>query len=102
MSSQMERSGKPTEFGLQLELQFSMRKAEISAGEMTWEQLYTSLLNLYYQRLMEWHAIKSLIAEENITIDFDIPTDVELRELAKEAVPDPVMEDDDDPFAPSC
>ena len=98
----MERSGKPTEFGLPLELQFSMRKAEISAGEMTWEQLYTSLLNLYYQRLMEWHAIKSLIAEENITIDFDIPTDVELRELAKEAVPDPVMEDDDDPFAPSC
>tara|TARA_R100001530_G_scaffold27610_1_gene22006 strand:- start:1199 stop:1507 length:309 start_codon:yes stop_codon:yes gene_type:complete len=100
MSNEMEPSAKPKEFGLPLELQFSMRKAEISAGEMTWEQLYTSLLNLYYQRLMEWHAIKALIAEENINIDFDIPTDVELRQLAKEAVPDPVMEDDDDPFAP--
>ena len=101
MSTDMGRPAKAKEFALPLELQFSMRKAELNAQEMTWEQLYTALVSLYYQRLMEWHAVKSLIAEENIQIDFDIPTDVELDHLAQEAVHDPVMDDEeDDPFAP--
>ena len=52
MKDKMERSAEPKEFVLPLELQFSMRKAEMSAGEMTWEQLYSALLSLYYQRLM--------------------------------------------------
>ena len=92
----MERSAEPKEFVLPLELQFSMRKAEMSAGEMTWEQLYSALLSLYYQRLMEWHAIKALIAEENIKIDFDIPTDIELRQLAL----DKLEHEDDEPLEP--
>lgn len=82
MQENMERSVEPREFELPLELQFSMRKAEIAAQEMTWEQLYSALLNLYHQRLMEWYAIKSLMADENIELDFDIPTEIELLELA--------------------
>ncbi len=92
MQENMERSVEPREFELPLELQFSMRKAELAAQEMTWEQLYSALLNLYHQRLMEWYAIKSLMADENIELDFDIPTEIELMELASSFV----FEDDDD------
>ena len=49
----MERSVQPREFELPLELQFSMRKAEVAAQELTWDELYAALLNLYHQRLME-------------------------------------------------
>lgn len=82
MQSGMERSVEPREFELPLELQFSMRKAELAAQEMTWDELYFALLNLYHQRLMEWHAIKDIMASENIDIDWDWPTDLELAELA--------------------
>jgi hypothetical protein len=92
MQENMERSVEPREFELPLELQFSMRKAELAAQEMTWEQLYSALLNLYHQRLMEWYAIKSLMADENIELDFDIPTEIELMELVSSFV----FEDDDD------
>lgn len=78
----MERSVEPREFELPLELQFSMRKAEMVASEMTWDELYAALLNLYHQRLMEWQAVKEILADENIQLDFDIPTDLELEELA--------------------
>ena len=30
---------------------------------------------------MEWHALKSLLAEENVDIEFDVPTDIELLDL---------------------
>lgn len=79
-----------------------MRKAEINAQEMTWEQLYSALLNLYYQRLMEWHAVKELMSAENIQLDFDIPTDIELQKLAQECMT--IEEEDDeeeDPFTPA-
>ena len=99
---EMTKSAKQGEFVLPLELQFSMRKAEINAQEMTWEQLYSALLNLYYQRLMEWHAVKSLIAQENINIDFDIPTDLELKRLAEETREyQEEFDEDEDPFAPA-
>lgn len=91
----MDRSVEPREFELPLELQFSMRKAELQAQEMTWEQLYAALLNLYHQRLMEWYAVKSLMADENIEIDFDIPTDLELAELAAACIYDDEDEDDE-------
>jgi hypothetical protein len=94
----MDGSVEPREFELPLELQFSMRKAELQAQEMTWEQLYAALLNLYHQRLMEWYAVKSLMADENIEIDFDIPTDLELAELAAACIYDD--EDDDDELQP--
>ena len=99
----MRHSAKAREFALPLELQFSMRKAEIGAQEMTWEQLYAALVNLYYQRLMEWHAIKALIAEQNITLDFDIPTDIELQKLAQECMTIEEENDDEeeDPFTPA-
>ena len=77
----MENSVEPKAFQLPLELQFSMRKAEIKASEMNWDQLYLALLSLYHQRLMEWHALKALMAEENVDIDFDVPTDIELLDL---------------------
>ena len=93
MQSGMENSVEPRQFELPLELQFSMRKAEIQAQEMTWEQLYAALLNLYHQRLMEWYAIKDLMAGENIDLDFDIPTDLELAELAANFI---LVDDDED------
>ena len=92
----MEHSAEPREFELPLELQFSMRKAELQAQEMTWEQLHSSLLNLYYQRLMEWHAVKTLLADENIEIEIDLPTELELIEFAATCIPDDEDDDEDD------
>ena len=94
----MEKSVESRQFELPLELQFSMRRAELEAQEMTWEQLYAALLNLYHQRLTEWFAIKDILADENISIDFDIPTDLELVELAAAFAYDD--EDDDDELQP--
>lgn len=94
----MEESVEAREYELPLELQFSMRKAELAARELTWDELYYALLNLYHQRLMEWYAIKSLLEDENISIDFDIPTDLELEELAAACTYDD--EDDDDELQP--
>jgi hypothetical protein len=96
----MDRSVEPREFQLPLELQFSMRKAELAAQEMTWEELYAALLNLYHQRLMEWYAVKTLMADEEVDIDFDIPTDLELAELAAACVMSGDDEEEDDDFQP--
>jgi hypothetical protein len=93
MKKAMEESVEPRQFELPLELQFSMRKAELTAQELTWDQLYAALLNLYYQRLMEWQAIKEILADENIKLDFDVPTDLELEELAAAFA---YMDDSDD------
>jgi hypothetical protein len=98
MKPGMDRSVEPHQFELPLELQFSMRKAELQAQEMTWDQLYSALLNLYHQRLMEWYAVKSLMADENVNIEFDIPTDLELAELAAACIYDD--EDDDEELQP--
>jgi hypothetical protein len=62
-------------------MQFAMRKAEVHAKELDREELIVALLNLYHQRLMEWNAIKALMAEEQVDIEFDIPTEIELTEL---------------------
>jgi len=96
----MERSVEPREFELPLELQFAMRKAELQAQEMTWDELYAALLNLYHQRLMEWHAIKDIMAGENIDIDVDWPTDLELAELAAACVYSDDEDEEDDDLQP--
>ena len=96
----MEHSVEPREFELPLELQFSMRKAELQAQELTWEELYAALLNLYHQRLMEWHAVKALLADEEIELDFDIPTELELLELATVCMSDDDEDDDEDELQP--
>jgi hypothetical protein len=98
MKTGMERSSEPREFELPLELQFAMRKAELQADEMTWEQLHYALLNLYHQRLMEWHAVKDILESENIKIEFDAPTDLELAELAAAFMYDDEDDDDDDEY----
>lgn len=87
----MEQSKEKKEFHLPLEMQFAMRKAEVHAKELNREELICALLNLYHQRLMEWNAVKSLMAEEQIDIAFDIPSDLELSELITNE-----FEDDDD------
>ncbi len=94
----MERSVEPQQFELPLELQFAMRKAELQAEEMTWDELYSALLNLYHQRLMEWQAVKEILADENITIDFGQPTDLELAQLAAACIADDDEEDDEDDY----
>lgn len=96
MQSGMERSSETREFDLPLELQFAMRKAELQASEMTWDQLYFALLNLYHQRMMEWTAIKDIMASENIEIDWDHPTDLELTELAAACGYDDEDDDEDE------
>ena len=96
----MERSVEPREFELPLELQFAMRKAELQSQEMTWDELRFALLNLYHQRLMEWHAIKDIMASENIDLDWDVPTDLELAELAAACARDDEDDDDDDELQP--
>ena len=100
MQSGMERSVEPREFELPLELQFSMRKAELQAQEMTWDELHAALLNLYHQRLMEWYAIRDIMASEAIEIDWDHPTDLELAELAAACLYDDGEEDDDERLQP--
>ncbi len=78
----MSQSSGTKAFEMPLHLQLAMRKAELEAHEMTWDQLVVALLNLYHQRLMELQAIKDLICEENIDIEFDIPSELDLARLA--------------------
>lgn len=96
----MENSSETKEFHLPLEMQFAMRKAEVHAQELDRDELICALLNLYHQRLMEWNALKALMAEEQIDIDFDIPTDIEITELSLQFLQDNDEEaDDEDCFA---
>ena len=77
-----------------LELKFLLRKAEINAQGMTKKQLYSALMNLYFQRLMEWRAIKDLIlieGEKN-NLEYILPTDLNLQKLAEQCT----QEDDDE------
>jgi len=89
----MELPIETKDFEFPLEFQFAMRRAELQAQEMTWDELYVALLNLYQQRHMEWQAVKAILAEENIELDFGIPSDLELQNLAAACAE---YEDDDD------
>lgn len=94
----MDPSAEPRDLELPLEFEFAMRKAQIYADEMTWDQLYSAFLNLYQQRFIEITAIKELLAEEGVNIQFDISTELELEELARSAgdYEDEDEDDDDD------
>lgn len=92
----MEETVRPRELELPLQLQFAMRKAELEAQEMTWDQLYAALLNLYQRRLIEWAAVKDILADENIELEFDLPTQLELVELAMMCEGDEDEDDDED------
>jgi hypothetical protein len=92
----MENSSEHKEFELPLEFQFAMRKAELQADEMCWEQLHSALLNLYYQLLMEWQGVREILAGENIDLTFEIPTNLELEELAAACMYASDDEDEDD------
>jgi hypothetical protein len=94
--TEMEETVRPRELELPLQLQFAMRKAELEAQEMTWDQLYAALLNLYQRRLIEWAAVKDILADENIELEFDLPTQLELVELAMMCEGDEDEDDDED------
>jgi hypothetical protein len=87
---------EPTELELPLEFKFAMRKAELHAVDMTWDQLYHTLLNLYHQRLVEITAIKDIMASEGVNIEFDIPTELELEELTHMTQENETEDDEDD------
>jgi len=89
----MGQSAETREFEMPLHLQLAMRRAELEAQELTWDQLLVALLNLFHQRLLEIQAVKDMLQEEGIELDFDIPTDIELAQLAIAVSED---EDDDD------
>jgi hypothetical protein len=92
----MEDAVRPRELELPLQLQFAMRKAELEAQEMTWDDLYAALLNLYQRRLIEWAAVKDILADENIELEWDVPTQLELTELALMCAEDDDDDEDDD------
>lgn len=92
----MGDSTSTTEFELPLHLQLAMRKAELEAKELTWDQLYVALLNLYHQRLLEIQAVKDMMQAENIELEFDIPSDIELAQLAMTLMASQDDEDDDE------
>ena len=92
----MEPSAEPQELDLPLEFKFAMRKAELQAAEMTWDQLYAALLNLYNQRLVEITAIKDILVEEGVNIEFDLSSELELEELAQMYGYDEDEESEDD------
>jgi hypothetical protein len=94
--TEMEETVRPRELELPLQLQFAMRKAELEAQEMTWDQLYAALLNLYQRRLIEWAAVRDILAGENIELEFDLPTQLELVELAMMCEGEEDDEDDED------
>jgi hypothetical protein len=83
------------EMDMPLHLQLSMRKAELAAQEMTWDQLQVALLNLYHQRMLELQAIKDMLQAEDIEIEFDIPTDLELTQLAISMMAQEMDEEED-------
>lgn len=89
----MGESTSTTDFELPLHLQLALRKAELEAKELTWDQMYIALLNLYHQRLLEIQAVKDLMQAENIQLEFDIPSDIELAQLAMTLMS---SQDDDD------
>jgi hypothetical protein len=78
---QMEETVNPRELELPLQMQFAMRKAELEAQEMTWDQLYAALLNLYHRRMIEWAAVKDILADENIDLEWDMPTRLEFNRV---------------------
>ena len=92
----MGESTSTTDFELPLHLQLALRKAELEAKELTWDQMYIALLNLYHQRLLEIQAVKDLMQAENIQLEFDIPSDIELAQLAMTLMSGQEDEDDDE------
>ncbi len=58
--------------------------------------MYIALLNLYHQRLLEIQAVKDLMQAENIQLEFDIPSDIELAQLAMTLMSNQEDEDDDE------
>ena len=96
----MGDSTSSKEFELPLHLQLAMRKAELEAQELTWDQLYIALLNLYHQRLLEIQAVKDMLQAENIELEFDIPSDIELAQLALTIMVNQDEDDDEDDLTP--
>ena len=88
---------KNFECSIPLELQFSLRRAEIIAQGMSKKQLYSALMKLYYQRLVEWQAFKDLMGESK-GLGHSIPTSVDLQKLAEEHSQDENDENVDPPF----
>ena len=89
------------QYEMPLHLQLAMRKAELASEEMTWDQMRVVLLNLYSRRVLELQAVKDILVAEGVDVEFNIPSDVELQELAiakfmMEVDPDE-LEDDEEP-----
>ena len=90
------------QYEMPLHLQLAMRKAELASQEMTWDQMRIALLNLYSRRLLELQAVKDILEGEGVDVEFNIPSDIELQELAiakfmLEADPDELEEDEEPP-----
>ena len=80
----MDPSAEPKDLELPLEFEFAMRKAQIYADEMTWDQLYSAFLNLYQQRFIEITAIKELLAEEGVNISTISTSEIKISVILEE------------------
>lgn len=100
----MEERIRTCELELPLQFQFAMRKAELQSQEMTWDELRYTLLRLYQTRLLEWQALKDILADEDIELENDIPTQIELAQLASlfQGEDDEEEDDDDDDDREFC
>jgi len=96
----MNSHSQNEDYELPLHLQLAMRKAELDSQEMTWDQLQIALLCLFHKRLIETQAIKDMLAGENIDIEFDVPTDFELTQLALTMMRDEEDDDGDSNYQP--
>mgnify|MGYP003140399790 FL=1 len=89
-------------YEMPLHLQLAMRKAELASEEMTWDQMRIALLNLYSRSLLEIQAVRDILTNEGVEVEFNIPSDIELQELAiakfmMEADPEEVEDDEEPP-----
>ena len=94
-AKRMEDFASIKEIDMPLHLQLSMRKAELAAQDMTWDQLQVALLNLYHRRMLELQAVKDMLQAEDIELEFDIPTDLELTQLAISMMSQEIDEDEE-------
>lgn len=66
---------------LPLEAQFTIRRVEMEVEDMSKEELQSLVVHLTFQRILERAAITQLLKEENLNIQFDLPTDDEMEEM---------------------
>lgn len=83
---------------LPLEAQFTIRRVELEVEDMSKEELQSLVVHLTFQRILERAAITQLLKEENINIQFDLPTEEDIEEMLEYVEGMGEGDEDQDPF----